>query len=82
MLVIHVNAVRPLLGLIAEGKARYLCRFLVQIEWPQMVAHGDGHYLKTGKEGIRRNDGTPSAEYEADKGRRLWLGLDGEITDD
>ena len=47
-----------------------------------MVIHGDGHYYKTGKEGLRRKDGCPTAEYEASKGRRLWLGLDGEIDED
>ena len=82
MIAIQTDAVRPVLKQINAGNVRYLCQFHIQVEWPQMVVHGNGHYLKTGKEGIRRNDGTPSAEYEADKGRRLWLGLDGTIDED
>ncbi len=82
MIAIETDAVRPLLEQIADGKARYLCQFHVQIGWPQMVVHGDGHYYTTGKEGIRRSDGCPTAEYEANKGRRLWLGLDGKIDED
>ena len=71
MLAIESDAVRPLLEQIAGGKARYLCQFHVQIDWPQMVVHSDGHYYKTGKEGIRRSDRFPTAEYQASKGRRL-----------
>ena len=82
MIAIETDAVAPLLKVIAEGKARYLCQFHVQIEWPQMVVYGDGHLYKTGKEGIRRKDGCPTAEYGASKGRRLWLGLDGKIEED
>jgi hypothetical protein len=47
-----------------------------------LVVHGDGHYYKTGKEGIRRGDGFPTAEYQATKERRLWLGPDGQIDED
>jgi hypothetical protein len=82
MLAIENEAVRPILEQIAEGKARYLCRFHVQIAWPQMVIHGESHYFKTGKEGVRRSDGCPTAEYQAKKARRLWLGLDGKIDED
>ena len=82
MLAVEIDAVRPILEQIAEGKARYLCRFHVQIGWPQMVIHGDGHFYMTGKEGIRRKDRVPCAEYQASKGRRLWLGLDGKTEDD
>ena len=82
MIAIETDAVSSLLERISGGKTRYVCQFHVQIAWPQMVIHGDGHYYKTGKEGIRRKDGCPTAEYEASKGRRLWLGLDGEIDED
>ena len=82
MLAIETGAVRPLLEQIADGRARCHCRFHVEIGWPKMVVHGDGHYYKTGKEGIRRKDGLPSAEYQANKERRLWLGLDGQIEED
>ncbi len=82
MIAIELDAVRPLLEQIADGKARYVCRFHVQVEWPQMIIHGDGHYYKTSKEGIRRKDGLPTAEYQGSKGRRLWLGLDGKIEED
>jgi hypothetical protein len=82
MLAIETDAVRPLLDYIAEGKARYPCEFHLQVTWPKMVVHGDRQYYKTGKEGVRRSDGMPSAEYWADKGRRLWLSLDGKVAED
>ena len=82
MIAIELDSVRPLLEQIAEGKARYTCRFHVQVELPRMVAHGDGHYYKTSKEGTRRKDGVPTAEYQGSNDRRLWLGLDGQIEED
>ena len=57
MIAIETDAVRPLLDQIAKGMTQYACQFHVQIAWPQMVVHGDGHYYTTGKEGVRRRDG-------------------------
>jgi hypothetical protein len=82
MVTIETDAVRPLLDQLAEGKTRYPCQFHLQIAWPQMLGHGDRRFSQTGKEGTRRSDGMPSAEYQADKGRRVWLGLDGKVTED
>jgi hypothetical protein len=82
MIAIESNSVRHILDKIASGETRYDCQFHVQISWPRTVSHDGGNYRKTGKEGVRRSDGLPAAEYEADQGRRLWLGLDGRIERD
>lgn len=82
MLPLDPNAARLTLDSINNGTVRYSCRLHVQIGWPQRVSHESGMFRKTGKEGVRRSDGLPAAEYEADQGRRLWLGLDGRIESD
>jgi hypothetical protein len=82
MIAIELDAARRLLEQIAKDKTRYDCQFLVQVTWPTTVIHDDQRYCETGKEGVRRSDGMPSAEYEADNGRRLWLGLDGVVVED
>ena len=82
MIVIKPDAVRPLLDQIASGTARYDGQFHVQIAWPQTVSYEGSRYFKTGKEGTRFKDGMPSAEYQAEKRRRLWLGLDGAMARD
>ena len=46
MIAIETDAVRPILEQIAEGKARYLCQFHVQVGWPQWVVHGESHYFQ------------------------------------
>jgi hypothetical protein len=82
MIAIEPDAVRRLLDQIAIGTTRYDCQFHVQIAWPTTVAHGGTRFFKTGKEGLRRNRGLPSAEYRAEKGLRLWLGVDGAVRED
>ena len=82
MIPLEPDSVRVLLGQIADGKTKYDCQFHVQIGWPQVVAHEGSRFFKTGKEGVRLSDGMPSAEYQAEKQRRLWLGVDGTIRDD
>ena len=82
MLPLDPNSARLTLDSINNGTARYSCRLHVQITWPPRVSHDGGLYCKTGKEAVRRSDGLPAAEYEADQGRRLWLGLDGRVESD
>ena len=82
MIPLEADAVRRLLDQIADGKSRYDCRFHVQLTWPQMVAHEGKRFFRTGKEGVRLSDGMPSAEYEDEKQRRLWLGADGTVQDE
>jgi hypothetical protein len=82
MIAIEPDAARRLLEQIANGENQYVCQFHVQINWPRSVIHDNQRYYTTGKDGLRRSDGMPSAEYEADKGRRLWLGLDGVVVED
>jgi hypothetical protein len=79
MIAIEPDAARRLLDEIASGKTQYDCQFHVQVAWPSTVIQDDQRYCNTGKDGLRRNDGMPSAEYEAHKGRRLWLRLDGNV---
>lgn len=82
MIEIESHGVRPFLDWIASGKTKYACEFHVQIAWPQTVTHEGSSFNKTGKEGVRRSDGMPAAEYWASRGRRLWLGLDGVVEKD
>jgi hypothetical protein len=82
MIAIEPDSVRSFLDWIASGETKYACQFHVQITWPQTVTHEGSCFDKTGKEGVRFSDGMPSAEYWADQGRRLWLGLDGRIEGD
>jgi hypothetical protein len=82
MIVLEPDAVRRLLDQIASAKTRYDCRFYVQIAWLPTVAFESTRFVKTGKEGVRRSDGMPSAEYRASNGCRLWLGCDGLVRED
>jgi hypothetical protein len=82
MIPLEPDAARLLLSQIANCKTRYDRRFQVQIAWPPVVAHEGSRFFKTSKEGVRRSDGMPSAEYRAEKGLRLWLGIDGAVRDD
>lgn len=54
---------------------------------PQSVKYRGLTHYKTGKNGYRFSDNTPSSEYrygDEDKGvdRRIWMGIDGKIMDD
>ena len=82
MIPLEPNAARLILDRIADGTARVRCQFHAQVSWPPTVTHDDERYFKTGKEGLRRSDTLPCAEYQSRKARRLWLGLDGVVTED
>ena len=82
MIAIRADAVRHYLDWIASGRTKYVCQFHVEIHWPKSITRKGSCFYKTGKEGIRRIDGVPSAEYSADRGQRLWLGLDGKVERD
>jgi hypothetical protein len=82
MIAIEPDAVRRLIDQIASGETRYKCQIHVQFAWPPTVIHDNQRYCTTGKDGLRRSDEMPSAEYEADNGRRLWLGIDGVVMHD
>ena len=82
MIPLEPDAIRRLLDQIANGTTRYDCQFYLQIAWPTMVAHEGNRFFKTGKEGVRRSDGLPSAQYQMPRGRRVWLGLDGVVRED
>lgn len=67
------------------ANARYAYKVLVSVDWPLCVLHNGKTYSFTRKEGTEMKTGLPSAEYAARTGRierRLWLRIDGEITDD
>ncbi len=80
MILIDPSDVHRLADRVSVG--RYPCQVYLQVAWPGAVAHTGTSYHSTGKEGIRRADGMPVAEYEAAAGRRLWLGLDGKVEAD
>ena len=82
MIPLAPDVARLVLDQIASGTTRYPCQFHVQVTWPPTVTHNDRLYSRSGKKGLRRSDGTPTAEYRADRGRRLWLGLDGTVAED
>lgn len=82
MIAIKTETVPSLLKRITEGNVSYPCQFHVQVDWPRIVVYGDRRYYKTSKEGTRTRDGMPSAEYQAEGERRIWLALDDEISED
>ena len=66
---------------IASAAIPYVVK--VEVDWPKAIQHRGTTYYFTRKEGIRIEDGLPSAEYELpNSSRRAWLGIDGAIVDD
>lgn len=53
-------------------------KLYASIKWPPVLSLSHHDYIATGKQGITA-EGIPSAEYEGDKGERIWLLADGRV---
>lgn len=65
---------------IPKAKYPYTVRLLIC--WPLCVQYQGKTYSFTGKEGVEKQSGLPSAEYSRrtrSRERRIWLRIDGEI---